>query len=196
MRCARCGGSTSPPKSPDLRQLGTMRGVVPGIDPTVTIAQLQRIICAARYHTDLRRNASRPPLGRIDGGHSAHCRNSSSRYGGVPAVTTLGRAGVPGSAGAGSERFICRGALAGYLPHFQALNCAAPRTRGGTARGSLRAGRSSTGETAGRGQPHPRARWTEFEEWMDMLARAGIIRSTGFTAAPFTCPREAAHACA
>jgi len=28
-----------------------------------------------------------------------------------------------------------------------------------------------------------------------MLARAGTIRSAGFTAAPFSCPREAAHAC-
>jgi hypothetical protein len=27
-----------------------------------------------------------------------------------------------------------------------------------------------------------------------MLARDGTIRSTGCTAAPFTCPREAAHA--
>jgi hypothetical protein len=27
-----------------------------------------------------------------------------------------------------------------------------------------------------------------------MLARAGIVRSTGFTAAVSTCPREAAHA--
>jgi hypothetical protein len=27
-----------------------------------------------------------------------------------------------------------------------------------------------------------------------MLARAGTIRSTGFTAAVFTCPRETAHA--
>jgi hypothetical protein len=27
-----------------------------------------------------------------------------------------------------------------------------------------------------------------------MLARAGRIGCTGFTAAPFTCPREAAHA--
>jgi hypothetical protein len=51
-------------------------------------------------------------------------------------------------------------------------------------------------EPAGRGQPHPWASWTEFEECMDMLARAGTIRSTGFTAAPFSCPREAAHACA
>ena len=32
------------------------------------------------------------------------------------------------------------------------------------------------------------------EEWMDMLARAGTTGCTGLTAAPFTCPREAAHA--
>jgi hypothetical protein len=80
---------------------------------------------------------------------------------------------------------MCRRALAGDLPHFQALNYA---------QGSLRAGRSSTGKPAGRGKPHPRASWTEFEECMDMLSRAGTIRSTGCTAVPFTCPREAAHA--
>jgi hypothetical protein len=28
-----------------------------------------------------------------------------------------------------------------------------------------------------------------------MLARAGTTRSAGFTAAPFSCPREAAHVC-
>jgi len=43
------------------------------------------------------------------------------------------------------------------------------------------------------GHPHPQVSWTEFEECMDMVARAGIW-STRLTAVPPACPREAAHA--
>ena len=39
----------------------------------------------------------------------------------------------------------------------------------------------------------PAASWTEFEECMDMVARAGTW-STRLTAVPPACPREAAHA--
>ena len=72
-RCVRCGACTSPPKSPDLRRPAGCGRWCPGFAPSATIAQLQRIIYRARYHTDLRRNASRQSRGRKDGGHSAQC---------------------------------------------------------------------------------------------------------------------------
>jgi hypothetical protein len=193
MHCARCGASTSPPKSPDLRRLGMMRGVVSGIDPAATIAQLQRIICRARYHTDLRRNASRLPPERADGGHSAHCRNSSSRYRGVPAVTTLGRAGIPGNSRDEERpiRMLSRprlvsaafpGAELRRTPHVGWHG--ARFEQGGHRRGNPRA---AGNRTRGRAGLSSRSAW-------NMLARDGIIRGTGCTAAPFTCPRGAAHA--
>jgi gamma-glutamyl:cysteine ligase YbdK (ATP-grasp superfamily) len=76
---------------------------------------------------------------------------------------------------------------------FQALICAAP-IWGGHGKGLAweRGGHQPKLRAAG-SRARGRA-WTEFEECMDMLARAGTIGSTGYTAAVFTCPREAAHA--
>ena len=50
------------------------------------------------------------------------------------------------------------------------------------------------GVPAGRGRTAPAGERTEFEECMDMVARAGTW-SARLTAVPPACPGEAAHAC-
>lgn len=82
------------------------------------------------------------------------------------------------------------------LPRSQALICAESVAGHGT--GSF--GQAVVGggtKLRAAGATAPAGELDRVEEWMDMLARAGRIGCTGFTgftAAPFTCPREAAHA--
>jgi len=66
---------------------------------------------------------------------------------------------------------------------------------GGTAQGSFGQAVVDGGTNLrAAGATAPAGELDRVEEWMDMLARAGTIGCTRFTAAPFTCPREAAHA--
>jgi carboxylate-amine ligase len=67
-------------------------------------------------------------------------------------------------------------ALAAYLPHFLALTASSPYWSGqDTGLASSRAIVFGSLPTAG--PPHLLADWTEFEEYMDTLLRAGTLRS-------------------
>ena len=96
----------------------------------------------------------------------------------------------------GRERFIYR-ALAAYLPHHLSADLSRARGRTGTARGSVRAGRLSTGNLRAAGN-RVVGSWTELKEWMDMLPRAGTtiwrtIPAWRAARPHSTCPAEAAH---
>jgi hypothetical protein len=79
------------------------------------------------------------------------------------------------------------------LPRSQALICAESVAGHGTGSfGQAVVGGGTNLRAAG--ATAPAGELDRVEEWMDMLARAGRLGCTGFTAAPFTCPREAAHA--
>jgi len=76
----------------------------------------------------------------------------------------------------GSKAIPIVNALAAYLPHFLALTASSPYWGGhDTGLASSRAVIFGGLPTAG--PPHLLADWTEFEEYMDTLMRAGTIRS-------------------
>jgi carboxylate-amine ligase len=76
----------------------------------------------------------------------------------------------------GSKAIPIVNALAGYLPHFLALTASSPYWGGhDTGLASSRAVIFGGLPTAG--PPHLLADWSEFEEYMDTLLRAGTIRS-------------------
>jgi carboxylate-amine ligase len=76
----------------------------------------------------------------------------------------------------GSKAIPIVNALAVYLPHFLALTASSPFWNGrDTGLASSRAVIFGGLPTAG--PPHPLADWSEFEEYMDTLLRAGTIRS-------------------
>ncbi|MQA95021.1 MAG: glutamate--cysteine ligase [Streptosporangiales bacterium] len=67
-------------------------------------------------------------------------------------------------------------ALSAYLPHFLALTASSPYWGGHDT--GLASSRSIVfGSLPTAGPPHQLADWTEFEEYMDTLLRAGTIRS-------------------
>lgn len=67
-------------------------------------------------------------------------------------------------------------ALSAYLPHFLALTASSPYW-GGQDTGLASSRSIVFGALPTAGPPHPLADWTEFEEYMDTLLRAGTIRS-------------------
>lgn len=67
-------------------------------------------------------------------------------------------------------------ALAAYLPHFLALTASSPYW-GGQDTGLASSRAIVFGALPTAGPPHLLADWTEFEEYMDTLMRAGTIRS-------------------
>jgi carboxylate-amine ligase len=76
----------------------------------------------------------------------------------------------------GSKAIPIVNALAAYLPHFLALTASSPFWSGqDTGLASSRA--VIFGGLPTSGPPQPLANWTEFEEYMDTLLRAGTIRS-------------------
>jgi carboxylate-amine ligase len=76
----------------------------------------------------------------------------------------------------GSKAIPIVNALAAYLPHFLALTASSPVWSGhDTGLASSRA--IIFGELPTAGPPHLLADWSEFEEYMDTLLRAGTIRS-------------------
>jgi carboxylate-amine ligase len=76
----------------------------------------------------------------------------------------------------GSKAIPIVNALAGYLPHFLALTASSPYWNGqDTGLASSRA--IVFGGLPNSGPPQPLTDWTEFEEYMDTLLRAGTIRS-------------------
>jgi carboxylate-amine ligase len=76
----------------------------------------------------------------------------------------------------GSKAIPIVNALAGYLPHFLALTASSPYWNGqDTGLASSRA--IVFGGLPTSGPPQPLTDWTEFEEYMDTLLRAGTIRS-------------------
>ena len=76
----------------------------------------------------------------------------------------------------GSKAIPIVNALAAYLPHFLALTASSPFWCGqDTGLASSRSVVFGTLPTAG--PPHQMAKWSEFEDYMDTLLRAGTIRS-------------------
>src|ERR1700734_2276062 len=76
----------------------------------------------------------------------------------------------------GSKAIPIVNALAAYLPHFLALTASSPYWSGhDTGLASSRA--VIFGGLPTSGPPQPLADWSEFEEYMDTLLRAGTIRS-------------------
>jgi len=76
----------------------------------------------------------------------------------------------------GSKAIPIVNALAAYLPHFLALTASSPYWSGqDTGLASSRA--IVFGGLPTSGPPQPLTDWTEFEEYMDTLLRAGTIRS-------------------
>jgi carboxylate-amine ligase len=76
----------------------------------------------------------------------------------------------------GSKAIPIVNALAAYLPHFLALTASSPFWSGhDTGLASSRA--VIFGGLPTSGPPQPLADWSEFEEYMDTLLRAGTIRS-------------------
>jgi carboxylate-amine ligase len=76
----------------------------------------------------------------------------------------------------GSKAIPIVNALAAYLPHFLALTASSPYWNGqDTGLASSRA--IVFGGLPTSGPPQPLTDWTEFEEYMDTLLRAGTIRS-------------------
>jgi carboxylate-amine ligase len=76
----------------------------------------------------------------------------------------------------GSKAIPIVNALAAYLPHFLALTASSPYWSGqDTGLASSRA--VVFGGLPTSGPPQPLTDWTEFEEYMDTLLRAGTIRS-------------------
>ena len=76
----------------------------------------------------------------------------------------------------GSKAIPIVNALAGYLPHFLALTASSPYWNGqDTGLASSRA--IVFGGLPTSGPPQPLTDWTDFEEYMDTLLRAGTIRS-------------------
>jgi len=76
----------------------------------------------------------------------------------------------------GSKAIPIVNALAAYLPHFLALTASSPYWNGqDTGLASSRA--IVFGGLPTSGPPQPFTDWTEFEEYMDTLLRAGTIRS-------------------
>ena len=76
----------------------------------------------------------------------------------------------------GSKAIPIVNALAAYLPHFLALTASSPFWSGqDTGLASSRA--IVFGGLPTSGPPQPLTDWTEFEEYMDTLLRAGTIRS-------------------
>src|SRR6266513_5669916 len=76
----------------------------------------------------------------------------------------------------GSKAIPIVNALTAYLPHFLALTASSPYWCGqDTGLASSRA--IVFGGLPTSGPPHQLARWSEFEEYMDTLLRAGTIRS-------------------
>src|SRR6202042_2656572 len=67
-------------------------------------------------------------------------------------------------------------ALAAYLPHFLALTASSPYWSGQD-RGLASSRAIVFGGLPPSGPPQPLADWSEFEEYMDTLLRAGTIRS-------------------
>src|SRR6266851_3001407 len=76
----------------------------------------------------------------------------------------------------GSKAIPIVNALAAYLPHFLAITASSPFWCGYDT--GLASSRSVTfGGLPTSGPPQPLADWSEFEEYMDTLLRAGTIRS-------------------
>ena len=76
----------------------------------------------------------------------------------------------------GSKAIPIVNALAGYLPHFLALTASSPFWSGHDT--GLDSSRSVIfGGLPTSGPPQPLADWSEFEDYMDTLLRAGTIRS-------------------
>jgi glutamate---cysteine ligase / carboxylate-amine ligase len=76
----------------------------------------------------------------------------------------------------GSKAIPIVNALAAYLPHFLALTASSPFW-GGLDTGLASSRAVIFGGLPTAGPPHMLADWTEFEEYMDTLLRAGTIRS-------------------
>lgn len=76
----------------------------------------------------------------------------------------------------GSKAIPIVNALAAYLPHFLALTASSPFW-GGHDTGLASSRAIIFGELPTAGPPHLLADWSEFEEYMDTLLRAGTIRS-------------------
>ncbi|HUK72924.1 MAG TPA: glutamate--cysteine ligase [Streptosporangiaceae bacterium] len=76
----------------------------------------------------------------------------------------------------GSKAIPIVNALAAYLPHFLALTASSPYWCGQDT--GLASSRSVVfGALPMAGPPHQLAKWSEFEDYMDTLLRAGTIRS-------------------
>jgi len=76
----------------------------------------------------------------------------------------------------GSKAIPIVNALTAYLPHFLALTASSPYWCGQDT--GLASSRSVVfGALPTAGPPHQLARWSEFEDYMDTLLRAGTIRS-------------------
>ena len=76
----------------------------------------------------------------------------------------------------GSKAIPIVNALAAYLPHFLALTASSPYWCGQDT--GLASSRSVVfGALPTAGPPHQLAKWSEFEDYMDTLLRAGTIRS-------------------
>jgi len=76
----------------------------------------------------------------------------------------------------GSKAIPIVNALAAYLPHFLALTASSPFW-GGHDTGLASSRAVIFGGLPNAGPPHKLADWTEFEEYMNTLLRAGTIRS-------------------
>ncbi len=145
-------------------------------DLTATIAQLQRITdmrgtmlaCAGTHPVSDWRDAKMAPIQR-------YAELVEQMQWLARRIQTFG-VHVHVGLRDGSKAIPIVNALAAYLPHFLALTASSPFWGGhDTGLASSRAVIFGGLPTAG--PPHLLADWTEFEEYMDTLMRAGTIRS-------------------
>ena len=178
------GAAGARPKIHDELMQSTVE-VVTGVCSTVsealadlatTIAQLQRITdmrgtmlaCAGTHPVSDWRDAKMAPIQR-------YAELVEQMQWLARRIQTFGvhvHVGLPD----GSKAIPIVNALAAYLPHFLALTASSPFWGGhDTGLASSRAVIFGGLPTAG--PPHLLADWSEFEEYMDTLLRAGTIRS-------------------
>jgi glutamate---cysteine ligase / carboxylate-amine ligase len=178
------GGPAAGPKIHDELMQSTVE-VVTGVCSTVsealadlatTIAQLQRITdmrdtmlaCAGTHPVSDWRDAKMAPIQR-------YAELVEQMQWLARRIQTFG-VHVHVGLRDGSKAIPIVNALAAYLPHFLALTASSPFWGGhDTGLASSRAVIFGGLPTAG--PPHLLADWTEFEEYMDTLMRAGTIRS-------------------
>jgi carboxylate-amine ligase len=177
-------GAAAPPKIHDELMQSTVE-VVTGVCSTVseavadlaaTIADLQRITdmrgtmlaCAGTHPVSDWRDAKMAPVQR-------YAELVEQMQWLARRIQTFG-VHVHVGLRDGSKAIPIVNALAAYLPHFLALTASSPFWGGhDTGLASSRAVIFGGLPTAG--PPHQLADWSEFEEYMDTLLRAGTIRS-------------------